>query len=117
MTLLLVEDDPPTVRSLQRAFEAEGLNVTSVRSCREARAANGPFDCGVFDVELGDGCGVTLAGELLGAGVVARIVFHTANPRCDAALRGSALGGVFSKTGSHQALLDHVLHLIKSTRS
>ena len=75
--LLLVEDDTLVARSVTRVLRREGHDLTVVTSVKEALEQLGPFDLGIFDVELGDGDGLTLARRLLDRASVMRAIFFT----------------------------------------
>ncbi|HVU02634.1 MAG TPA: response regulator [Polyangiaceae bacterium] len=75
--LLLVEDDATLARALARLLRRRKADVFLAGSCEEARAAEGTFSLGVFDVDLPDGDGLSLAAELQTRGVVRRIVFYS----------------------------------------
>jgi CheY-like chemotaxis protein len=75
--VLVVEDSPVLVRPLIRLLSRSGYDVHHVATCAGARALEGCFDAGVFDVELPDGLGITLCAELLARGRIQRAVFYT----------------------------------------
>jgi DNA-binding response OmpR family regulator len=110
--ILVVEDDPVTSRAMTRALSSAGFAVTAHPSCRAARAASGPFDCGVFDVQLGDGCGIELARELLSRRVVGRVVFHTGQADADVATEARELGPVMAKVPTSDTALVNVVSAI-----
>jgi hypothetical protein len=104
--LLHVEDDPLVTRAVSRAVHGIGLPMITAARCNEARSVHGRFRLGVFDIELPDGDGITLAQELLAAGKVERACFYTASTtgHCDCWI--PRLGPVFSKrVGLHGLML------------
>jgi two-component system, OmpR family, response regulator len=85
--LLLVEDQVEVARALRRVFSSRGFAAEIATSCAEARALAGPWDCAVLDVDLPDGSGIDLAGELRRDGGAACVVFYSAqvDPRVQSA--------------------------------
>jgi DNA-binding response OmpR family regulator len=75
--LLLVEDDPTLARAITRLLRRRGYEVYLAGTGAEARAAEGTFSLGVFDIDLPDGDGVSLAGEISEKGVVRRVLFYS----------------------------------------
>lgn len=115
-SILFVENDTLVARSVERVLRRNGLRVQHIPSCRAARKAVEllkagdvtPFELGIFDVDLDDGNGVSLARELIDSGLVRRTVFFTA---CnDELLTESAhgLGHVINKSLGVAALLSTV---------
>jgi hypothetical protein len=64
------------------------------------------FDVGVFDIELGDGCGVVLAKTLLDTGRLCRLVFFTASMDRRIHELARPLGPIVSKRDGISALLE-----------
>ena len=115
-SILFVENDTLVARSVERVLRRNGLRVQHIPGCRAARKAVEllaagdvtPFALGIFDVDLDDGNGVSLAKELIDSGLVRRTVFFTA---CnDESLTESAhgLGRVINKSLGVAALLTTV---------
>jgi DNA-binding response OmpR family regulator len=102
--VLVVEDNPVLVRPLARFLSQAGYIVYEADSCASARAASGPLDAGVFDIELPDGSGIDLCSEFLALGRIACAVFYTGT--LDAALlqRARAIAQVVRKTESADVL-------------
>jgi two-component system response regulator MprA len=78
--LLVVEDHPETLRTLERLFEAHGFVVASASSLSSARArlAAGRFAMIVLDWMLPDGAGVDLCRKLRSGGDGTPILMLTA---------------------------------------
>jgi DNA-binding NarL/FixJ family response regulator len=104
-TVLVVEDEDSVRRLLSQALSAEGHSVVAAASCSETANHPGPFDVGIFDISLGDGCGVELAAELLRQGKVARAIFFTGGVDAARISRACALGTVVSKGDGIGSLL------------
>jgi DNA-binding response OmpR family regulator len=103
-SVLVVEDNPVLARPLTRFLQQSGYTVHFASCCADARRLLGPFDVGVFDVDLSDGSGIDLCAELLTSKVVRSAVFYTGaldNVRFQTA---SALGVVVRKTQSAEDL-------------
>jgi DNA-binding response OmpR family regulator len=103
---LVVEDDAVVARALERSLRRAGYRVTRAASCKEARAVEGPFGAGVFDIDLADGDGVTLAAELREARVVSRCVFFTGSASNEHHARAQSVGPVVLKSAPLAELLD-----------
>ena len=103
--LLVVEDEPMLRRVIARTLRRRGFDVIEASSCAEARACAGRFCAGVFDLELGDGLGVTLARELLRDGCVQTATFFSGSPERARALGGLLLGEVIDKAEGMHALV------------
>jgi DNA-binding response OmpR family regulator len=78
--VLVLEDDPLLRRSLERWLGTEGFVVTAAPDGASAHRAaeSASFDVGIFDIDLPDSNGVSVAAALLEAGRVDRAVFFTA---------------------------------------
>lgn len=103
--LLVVEDDAVVARALERSLRRAGYRVTRAASCKEARAVAGPFGAGIFDIDLIDGDGVTLAAELREAHVVAHCVFFTGSASSEHHTRAKSVGPVVLKSAPLADLL------------
>jgi DNA-binding response OmpR family regulator len=106
--LLVVEDDPVLARTIGRALSALGISVVCAGTCGAGRSAEGLFDGGVFDIDLPDGDGITLAEDLLRAGVVSTAVFFSGRSETDVVGRARALGRFVPKTAGVSKLLETV---------
>jgi DNA-binding NarL/FixJ family response regulator len=109
--VLVVEDQPWVARAVRRALGQVGYRVELALSCTEARAACGPFDAGVFDLELPDGCGFSLARELLAECIIARVLFFTASTERSLLENVSHLGPVIPKREGLVALMRTLANL------
>jgi DNA-binding response OmpR family regulator len=104
-TVLVVEDEESMRRLVALTLSASGHRVVAAASCAETLDHPGPFALGIFDISLGDGCGVELAAELLRQGRVARVIFFTGGVEPDRISRAGALGTVVSKGDGIESLL------------
>lgn len=101
--LLIVEDEATLARAVARLLRKAGYEVFLAGSCEEARRAPGTFSLGVFDLELPDGDGVSLAGELGRGGAVRRTVFFTGSRCTQQRKLAGVLGPLVDKSrGFHQ---------------
>lgn len=113
LPVLYVENDMMVARAVQRVLRHGGFRVQHVAGCSAARALaelvhegmTEPFDIGIFDVDLDDGNGVTLAEELTRVGMVKRPVFFTASTDERVHARARRLGVVVNKNVGASALL------------
>jgi DNA-binding response OmpR family regulator len=96
--LLLVEDDAMLARAVARLLRRQGHEVFLAGSCDEAQRAGGSFSMGVFDIDLPDGDGVSLAEELVRKSIVRRVVFFSGTHDAKIRVRASNLGPVVEKT-------------------
>ena len=104
-SVLVVDDDEPLRRTPARTLLANGNEVTTAGSCSEAMSLAGPFDVGIFDIQLGDGCGVELAAAMLADGKVQRAVFYTGGAAFSQIVRAVEIGTVVSKGDGVATLL------------
>ncbi len=112
--ILFVENDSLVARSVERVLRRNGLRVQHISSCHAARKAVElmkagdvtPFELGIFDVDLGDGNGVSLAQELLESGLVRRSVFFTACDDESTKRSAVGVGHVVNKSLGVGALLE-----------
>jgi DNA-binding response OmpR family regulator len=110
LTVLLVEDDRLLARSMSRALGEHGFYLVSAPSRAAAEALECGFDVGVFDVDLGDGCGIELAQRLIRANMLRRALFFTGVGDLDRLSRARAVGAVVEK----QAGLEPLLALLRA---
>jgi DNA-binding response OmpR family regulator len=106
--LLVVEDDPVLGRTIGRALSALGMSVVSAGTCGAGRSAEGLFDGGIFDIDLPDGDGITLAEDLLRAGVVSTAIFFSGRNEVDVITRAGMLGPFVPKAAGVSKLLETV---------
>jgi DNA-binding response OmpR family regulator len=116
--VLYVENDKFVARAVQRVLRHGGLRVQHIAGCTAARALaelvhegmTEPFDIGIFDIDLDDGNGVSLAEELTTAGMVKHSVFFTASTDERVHCRARGLGIVVNKNVGASALLETIRH-------
>lgn len=94
--LLVVDDDPALLGSLEFALGAEGYRVRSCATAREAlHLCAEPPACLLIDYRLPDMDGLELAARLRDMGVGAPLILMTTNPdarcRAKAALEGAVI--------------------------
>jgi DNA-binding response OmpR family regulator len=105
LQILVVEDDPTLRRAIARALQRAGHEVVVAERCGGARELSGAFDVAVLDLELPDGTGVDVAGELLGLGRASGVVFFSGAADPSLLGRASRLGTVVAKSGNFDRLL------------
>jgi CheY-like chemotaxis protein len=97
-TVLLVDDSPVVRRVLTQRLVAEGFDVRAEPSAAAARAVDrATLSCAVIDIELPDGSGADLAGELLQRRPSLPVAFFTAGASDAVMDQARAHGPVFSK--------------------
>jgi len=106
--VLIVEDDPAIRRAVTRALQRAGHEVVAVARCGGARGLGRAFDVAVLDLELPDGTGVDMAGELLGLGTARGVVFFSGAADPSLLVRAAQLGQVVPKGGDLGSLLQAV---------
>lgn len=106
--ILVVEDDAALARPLVRLLTRSGHEVEHADSCANARATNGTFDLGVFDVELPDGLGIDLGSDLLSSGTIRGVVFFTGTVDDALLKRASRVGLCVRKSEGAEPLLDTI---------
>jgi DNA-binding response OmpR family regulator len=102
--ILVVEDYPPLATVIAISLRRLGHEVVRVGNVQRAEIAEGSFDAAVLDVDLPDGNGIELAGELADAGTVAGVVFFTATRDAEARARALRLGPVVDKSAGVEEL-------------
>jgi DNA-binding NtrC family response regulator len=112
-SILFVENDQLTARSVLRLLRRARLGVLHVSSCAEARATSHRFAIGIFDIDLGDGDGINLAAEMVADERVEGVVFFTACGAPERLREAGRLGEVIVKGSSGSALLDAVARATK----
>jgi DNA-binding response OmpR family regulator len=112
--VLLVENDLVVARAALRQLRHSGFETTWASDCEGARKLAAvaqthygapAFDAGVFDIDLDDGNGVSLANELAQLNSVNYIVFHTGSAAQSNIAAARQLGPVYPKP-------DHFPHLV-----
>jgi DNA-binding NarL/FixJ family response regulator len=115
VTILVVDDDSSTRRSVADALGGGAGELTAADSCLAARKLGGTFDVGVFGIELGDASGVDLAEELLHEGRVGQVVFFSGAMWQAPLRRAAALGPVFPKDGDPAELAAELRRIVTGT--
>ena len=95
--MLLVDDEPTLARALVRLLRRDGYDVSMAASCGEARALSGRYSVGIFDIDLPDGDGLSLAEELLASSVVRRAVFFSGTTNAQVRVRAGNIGPFIDK--------------------
>lgn len=109
--VLVVDDDPALLSSLQFALEAEGFRVRCCASPEEALADGDDLHCLVVDYKLPDMDGATLIERLRGMGVRAPVILMTTNPDARCRARAAKIGAVIVEK---PLLGDKLLHRIQA---
>jgi CheY-like chemotaxis protein len=94
---LIVEDDPVVARAIARRLLRDGYTVSVAQSCHAGRAAGSGFQVAILDLDLPDGSGADLAGELLRLGAVQSVVFYTGSLDSAERERAQRFGRVVDK--------------------
>jgi len=105
LRLLVVEDFPPLAKALLRALRQAGFQVQMAASRAEARHVEGWFDAAIVDLELPDGSGIDVVGQLNTATQVGKVIFFTACADQDLLAEAAALGRVVDKAAGVAMLL------------
>jgi two-component system, OmpR family, KDP operon response regulator KdpE len=103
--VLVVEDEELVREVVVRLLSTRGYEVVTAASCAEALKQSGPFDVGIFDIGLGDGCGIELAAGLLHHGKVGRAIFYTSGADSGRITRAGKLGILVGKGSGMDLLL------------
>lgn len=92
--VLIVEDDKLLNRTLDFNLTADGFDVLSVHTYRDAVQVlkEKEFDVALLDINLPDGNGLDLCGEIRGRGQHTYMIFITANDKESDMLKGYAAG-------------------------
>ncbi len=111
ITILLVEDSSLLASSLARCLARRGYIVRTAATTAEAEASveKEPLDCGIFDIQLGDEDGITLAARLLDARRVRCVVFYSGTIDGLSLDRAAALGPLVHKEEPLEELARAVL--------
>ena len=94
--LLVVDDEPTILTTLQRALSLEGYTVDVAGGVKvaEERLGKGSYDLLLLDVALPDGDGVALLERLRAAGNDTPAVMMSGHATIDAAVRSTRLGAI-----------------------
>ncbi len=107
--VLLVEDDPLVLRSLTRHLRSRGLSCTAVHSVEEALRSKEIFSAAIIDINLPDGCGLSLFEQLQARGQSLVPIFFSATADADEVARAEALGQFVPKSAGPLRAVDCVL--------
>ncbi len=119
--VLVVDDEPSILTTLQKALSLEGYTVDVAGGVRiaEEKLAKKSFDIALFDVALPDGDGVSLLERIRVGGSDLPIVMMSGHASIDAAVRATRLGALdfLEKPLSTDRLLlvlDNTLRLVRA---
>jgi DNA-binding response OmpR family regulator len=104
LRIVLVEDDPELARTVERVLARYGHVTTIATTVAAADALTSSFDCGILDIDLPDGNGVTLAGRMLDEGRVGAVVFYSASTDEGVIASASELGPFVPKSAGTREL-------------
>jgi DNA-binding NarL/FixJ family response regulator len=97
-TVLLVDDSPLVLRVLTERLVADGFDVRAEPTAAAARAVDlSALACAIIDIELPDGDGADLAGELLGRRPSLPVSFFTSGASDAVMTHARRHGPVFKK--------------------
>ena len=97
-TVLLVDDSPVVRRVLTQRLVADGFDVVAKPSADAARAVDlSTLACAIIDIELPDGSGSHLAGELLQRRPSLPVAFFTSGASAAVMALARTHGPVFAK--------------------
>lgn len=93
--VIIIEDDILLNNTLTYNLVSDGYRVDSAYSCIQARAmfTKEPFDLALLDINLPDGNGLQLCGELKKQNPNTYVIFLTANDKESDMLKGYEAGG------------------------
>ncbi|MDC0748787.1 sigma-54-dependent transcriptional regulator [Polyangium mundeleinium] len=119
--VLVVDDEPSILTTLQKALSLEGYTVDVAGGVRiaEEKLAKKSYDIALFDVALPDGDGVSLLEKVRVSGSDLPIVMMSGHASIDAAVRATRLGALdfLEKPLSTDRLLlvlDNTLRLVRA---
>jgi DNA-binding NtrC family response regulator len=94
--VLVLDDEPAILTTLQKALALEGytVEVAGGIAVAEAKLAKKTFDIALFDVSLPDGDGVALLQRLRAQGADLPVVMMSGHATVDAAVRATRLGAI-----------------------
>jgi len=78
--VLVVDDDPSTLRGVQRLLREYGFRAILFDSAQALRSHD-DFDacCIILDINLGDGSGIDLRNQLKATGILLPVIYITGN--------------------------------------
>ncbi len=106
--VLVVDDETSVASFLSKLLRRNGYQVVVVHSCVEVQFLQGSFLLGIFDINLGDGCGVHVAKRLIEEERLSGCVFVTGFAEVDVIQEAETLGRVFQKGDGLPGLIEHV---------
>ena len=119
--VLVVDDEPSILTTLQKALSLEGytVEVAGGVTIAEEKLAKKSFDIALFDVALPDGDGVALLQRLRSSGNDLPVVMMSGHAKVEAAIRATRLGAIdfLEKPLSTDRLLlvlDNTLRLVRA---
>ncbi len=119
--VLVVDDEPSILTTLQKALTLEGyaVDVAGGVGVAEGKLAKKSYDIALFDVSLPDGDGVSLLERLRASGNELPVVMMSGHATIDAAVRATRLGAsdFLEKPLSTDRLLlvlDNILRLYRA---
>ncbi len=94
--VLVVDDEPSILTTLQKALALEGYTVDVAGGVRvaEEKLAKKSFDIALFDVALPDGDGVSLLRQVRASGSDLPVVMMSGHASIDAAVQATRLGAL-----------------------
>lgn len=107
--VLLVEDDPLVLRSLTRHLRSRGLSCTAANSVEAALRSEQNFSAAIIDINLPDGCGLSLYEQLRARGQTLVPVFFSATVDGEEIARAEGLGEFVPKSDGPLRAVDRVL--------
>ena len=111
--LLLVEDNPLVARGLARRL-SHRFEVSQRSTAAAAMAETERFDLGVFDIDLPDGDGVSVAQVLAQRGTVTKLLFFSGCTQSFTISRASQVGTSLGKEAGVEALFSLIDELAGS---
>jgi len=115
--LLLVEDEAALSRALVRLLRRHGYEILLVTGVAAARAVEGSFVLGIFDIDLPDGDGVGVAEELLKRRVVERAVFFSGTRDPDRQRRAERVATLVDKVDGFPQLMATIARAMDAQRA
>jgi len=118
LRILVLDDNLLLGGAICRCFARTGHAARFAAEAGEAArlAEETRFDVGVFDIELGSACGLSLAAAWLAAGRIPAIVFFSAITDYDRKRMATALGTLVPKDADFRALLAAVVAAAEAHR-